>query len=140
MPLSRHAAVLLIGLLAPSAALPATKPAPAAPVQEALIALVSPRGAELSSIDINRIVARTGERNRDIQVITTHGPVYFGWPSNVTPVEFVIDVGDGGDVNVRAAGYSEENKARYAAALDAVLVEAVRQVRANNVWVSRPRS
>ena len=139
MHLSRHAA-LSIALLLSAPAFPASKPAPAAPVQHALTTLVAPRGAELSSLDINRIVARTGEQHRDIQVMTAHGPVYFAWPTNVAPVKFVVDVGEAGAMTVRADGYTEENAARYAAAIDAILVEAVRQVRANNVWATRPRS
>lgn len=135
-----HHAALLSALLVATPAFPASTPAPVPPGEQALATLVTPRGAELSSIDINRIVARTGQRHRDIQVMTTHGPVYFGWPSNVTPVEFVIDVGEGGALKMRVSGYTEGNNARYAAAIDAVLQEAVRQVRANNAWTTRPRS
>jgi len=133
-------AALLNALLIAVPAFPASRPAPAAPAQAALVSLVAARGAELSSIDINRIAARTGQQNRDIQVMTTHGPVYFGWPADVTPVEFVIDVGDGGAFSVRISGYDEANNARYAAAINAVLAEAIRQVQANNAWATRPRS
>ena len=133
-------ATLLVALLLAAPAFAAWFPTPAAPVQPALITLVEPRAAELSSLDINRIVARTGERHRDIQVMTAYGPVYFGWPVNVTPVEFVIDVGEGGAPTVRAGGYTEANSARYADAINAVLAEAFRQVRANNAWATRPRA
>lgn len=135
----RHAAVLS-GLLIASPAFAASKPSPAAPVQHALVALAAPLAAELSSAGINRIVARTGEQRRDIQVMTAHGPVYFAWPSHVTPVEFVIDVGENGVPTVRADGYTEAEKARYAAAMDAIVPEAVRQVRSNNAWATRPRT
>jgi len=139
MHLIRHAA-LLGALVVVTPAYPTSKPAPATPAQQELANMVQTRGAELSSIDINRIVARAGERHRDIQVMTTHGPVYFGWPSNVTPVEFVIDVREGGAFTVRVSGYTEANNARYAAAINAVLAEAIRQVQANNAWATRPRS
>jgi len=135
----RHAA-LLIGLLVSAPALAALKPAPAAPVQPALTALAAPRAAEVSSVGINRIIARTGERRRDIQVMTDNGPVYFAWPAGVTPFEFVIDFDEGGAATARADGYTDADKSRYAAALDAVLTEAVRTVRANNAWATRPRS
>ena len=133
-------AALLSALLIAVPAVPTSRAASAAPAQAALASLLSARGAELSSIDINRIAARIGQRNRDIQVMTTHGPVYFGWPADVTPVEFVIDVGEGGAFSVRISGYDEANNARYAAAINAVLAEAVRQVQANNAWATRPRS
>ena len=132
-------AVLTIGLLLAAPAFAALKPSPAAPVQQALTSLVAPHAAELSSVGINRIVARTGERQRDIQVMTANGPVYFAWPATVTPVEFVIDVGENGEPTVRADAYTEASNARYAAAMGAILPEAVRQVRSNNVWATRPR-
>jgi len=140
MRLRFRPAVLLIALLLSEPAIAALKPAPAAPVQPALTALVAPRADEVSSVGINRIIARTGERQRDIQVMTANGPVYFAWPASVTPFEFVIDFGEGGVPTARADGYSDTEKARYAAALDAVLSEAVRSVRSNNAWATRPRS
>jgi hypothetical protein len=139
MRLILHAA-LLIATLATAPTFAASKPAPAAPVQPALAALAAPHADDLSAVGINRIVARTGERRRDIQVMTDNGPLYFGWPDNVTPVEFVIDVAEGGALRVRADGYTDESSARYHAAMEAILREAVLQVRANNVWAARPRS
>jgi hypothetical protein len=58
----------------------------------------------------------------------------------VTPVTFVIDATKDGAVTVRADGYTEANKARYAAAIDAVIPEAVRRTQANNAWATRPKS
>jgi hypothetical protein len=136
MRLFRHAA-LLIALLLVAPAFAALSPA--APVQHALTTLVTPHAAELSSVGINRIVARTGEQRRDIQVMTANGPVYFAWPAGVTPVEFVIDFGEGGAPTVRAEDYADADKARYTAAMDAILREAARQVRSNNAWATRPR-
>lgn len=135
----RHAALVSV-LVVVTPAYAASKPAPDTSAQQELASRIKTRGPELSAIDINRIVARTGEGHRDIQVMTSFGPVYFGWPSNVTPVAFVIDVREGDALLVRVPGYSEENNARYAAAIDAVLREAVRQVQANNAWATRPRS
>ena len=142
MHLSRHVALLIalsVASLLAAPALAAWKLAPAKPVQPVLTTLVTPRAAEVSSVGINRIVARTGEQGRDIQVMTAQGPIYFAWPANVTPVEFVIDVSEGGALTVRAEGYTDGNNARYAAALEAILSEAVRQVESNNVWATRPR-
>ena len=81
-----------------------------------------------------------GKQRRDIQVLTGYGPVYFAWLKNVTPVAFVIEVGKGGALTVRADGYTEANKASYAAAFDAVIPEAVRRTRSNNAWATRPKT
>ena len=106
----------------------------------ALAPLVAPHATELNSVGIQRIVTRTGKQRRDIQVLTGYGPVYFAWPKNVTPVVFVIEVGKGGALTVRADGYTEANKASYSAAFDAVIPEAVRRTRSNNAWATRPKT
>jgi hypothetical protein len=71
---------------------------------------------------------------------TGYGPVYFAWPKNGTPMAFVIEVGKGGALTVRADGYTEADKARYAAAIEAVIPEAVRRTRSNNAWATRPKT
>ena len=142
MRLVRCALLFLIACLGAAAAVAAssaTSPPPA-PVQPALAPLVTPRASELSSVGIQRIAARMGKQRRDIQVLTGHGSVYFAWPKNVTPVAFVIEVGTGGALTVRADGYTEANNPRYAAAFDAVLPEAVRRTRTNNAWATRPKT
>jgi hypothetical protein len=98
-----------------------------APVQPALASLVAPRAPELLAAGVQTITARIGKQRRDIQVQTRYGPVYFGWPKNVTPVAFEIQVGSPADVVVRAAGYADANKAQYAAAFDAILPRAARE-------------
>jgi hypothetical protein len=112
----------------------------AAAVQPALAPLVAPRAAELSAAGIGKIVARTGKKRRDIQVATQYGSAYFAWPKNVTPVTFEIEVGQGGAVTVRANDYTEANRARYAAAFDAVLTESVRQANIARAYAQRPRA
>jgi hypothetical protein len=113
--------------------------AKAASVQPALAPLVAPRAAELVTAGIQKIVARTGMQKRDIQVLTSYGPIYFAWPKNVTPVTFGIEVGQGSAATVRAAGYTEANKERYAAAFDAILPEALRQALDAKARAQRPR-
>ena len=105
----------------------------------ALTALVAPRAAELQAAGIQSILARTGKRRRDIQVLTQWGPAYFGWPKGVAPVVFEIYVARNGTAQVYTEGYGESNKARYAAALDAVVPEAIRQARNVRAAFLRPK-
>ena len=105
----------------------------------ALAPLVAPRTAELSAAGVQKVVARTGKNKRDIQVLTQWGPLYFPWPKNVTPVTFEIYVEGPNAFDVIAAGYDESNKARYAAAFDAVLPLAVRSANAARVQAQRPK-
>jgi len=100
--------------------------APVAAVQPALAPLVAPRAAELAGAGITKIVARTGKQRRDIQVLTRWGPAYFPWPKGVKPETFTIEGGANKDIVVRADGYTEGNRASYAAAFDAVFPQAVR--------------
>jgi len=113
--------------------------ATATPLQPELVPLIAPRAAELSSAGIQKIAARTDKKRRNIQVLTTYGPIYFGWPKNVTPVTFEIEVGTGSAVTVRAKGDIEANKARYAAAFDAIVPVALRQARDAKARAERPR-
>ena len=138
----RRVLLLLIACLGGATAFAASSPTtpPPPPVQPALEPLVAPRAAELNSVGIQRIVTRTGKQRRDIQVMTGYGPVYFAWPKNATPMAFVIEVGKGGAITVRAEGYTEANKASYSAAIDAVIPEAVRRTRSNNAWATRPKT
>lgn len=119
-----------------SAAKPATANGPAQP---ALSALVAPRASELADAGVQKITARTGKDALDIQVLTEYGPAYFGWPKNVTPVPFEIAVGAGNAVTVNANDYSETNKARYAAAFDAVIPWALAQANDLKTRALRPR-
>ena len=73
-------------------------------------------------------------------MLTGYGPVHFAWPKNVIPVAFVIEAGKGGALTVRADGHTEANKTSYAAAIDAVIPEAVRRTRSNNAWATRPKT
>jgi hypothetical protein len=139
---------LAIGVAAsaqtPAPAKPASpapaKSAPAAPaVQPALAALAAPRAGDLNNAGIQKIVARTGHRRRDIQVMTPYGASYLPWPKGVTPAPFQLDVGSGGALTVRAAGYTDASKSNYAAAFDAVLPEAIRLANENRARATRPR-
>ena len=123
-------------------AAPAKQPAkaPTAPaVQPALAELFAPRAAELGGAGIQRIVARTGKNRRDIQVLSSWGPIYFPWPKGATPAPFQIDVGARNALTVRADGYAEAKKAQYAAAFDAVVPQAVRMANEAKERALRPK-
>jgi len=105
----------------------------------ALSPLVGPHTAALSSAGVEEVVARTGKNKRDIQVLTKWGPAYFPWPKGVTPVTFDIYVKAPNAFDVTADGYTEANKARYAAAFDAVLPQAVRSANAVRAQAMRPK-
>ena len=106
---------------------------------DALAPLVGPHTAALSAAGVEEVVARTGKNRRDIQVVTKWGPAYFPWPKGVTPVTFDIYVKAPNAFDVTADGYSEANKARYAAAFDAVLPQAVRSANAVRAQATRPK-
>lgn len=110
-----------------------------APSRADLAALVTPRAAELRAAGIQRIAARAAREPLSIQVLTTAGPIYFAWPANVAPAPFVLEEARGGvTYDVRAEGDASD-RARYAAAFDAVLPEAVRRAQQHAAWVNRIR-
>lgn len=72
-------------------------------------------------------------------MLTEWGPAYFAWPKGVAPALFEIYVAKNGAAEVYTEGYGDGNKARYAAAYDAVVPEAVRQAGIVRAWAQRPR-
>jgi hypothetical protein len=104
-----------------------------------LAALVGPRAAELSNAGVQKIAARTDKGKRNIQLLTKYGAIYFGWPKGVQPVAFDIVLGQGSSAVAHASGYSEATKARYAAALDALIPEALDRTAKAKVWAERPK-
>ncbi len=140
--LSIMIAVVAAALSAPGLAQPA--PAPAPPTQAdrtfaALAPVVAPRTAELSAAGVQKIVARTDKGKRDIQVMTRWGPTYFPWPKGVTPVAFEVYVEAPNKFDVIAEGFADADKARYAAAFDAVVPQAVRSANALRAQAQQPK-
>ena len=109
----------------------------AAAVRTALVPLILPHAGALSAAGVQKVVTSTGKKN--IQVLTRWGPAYFAWPKGVTPVTFDLFVTAADDFVVGAEGYTEANKARYAAAFDAVLPQAVRSANAVRAQTQRPK-
>ena len=105
----------------------------------ALAPIVGPRTAELSGAGVQKVVARVGKGKRDIQVFTQWGPSYLAWPKGATPVAFEIYVEAPNKFDVIADGYTEANKARYAAAFDAILPLAVRAANTLRTQSQRPK-
>ncbi len=123
----------------------AAAPASASDVDEVeiprLSQAVAPETERLRSAGIESIVARTGKKRRDIQVFTRYGTTYFPWPKGSPQLPFEIYVGTSGNAGVYAAGYSDSsgNQARYEAAFEALLPEAVRQAQLTRAAAQRPK-
>jgi hypothetical protein len=126
-------------ILAPAWAQQSPAPTQAEATLAALSPIVAPSTAELSTAGVQKIVARMGKGKRDIQVLTQWGPAYLAWPKNVTPVTFEIYIEAPDAFDVIAPGYSDANKARYAAAFEAVFPPAVRSANALRAQAQRPK-
>ncbi len=108
-------------------------------LQPALVKHVTPRGPELAAAGIKSIAARTGRQRRDIQVVTAFGPGYFAWPKGATPAIFEIEVEAANNVEVWTSSYTPADEARYRAAIDAVIPEAVRTAARVRAQMTRPK-
>ena len=146
--------ILLAALVAAALAAPvlAQQPAPTAgsgaagsgpagdwTLQPALVKHIAPRGPELAAAGIKSIAARTGRQRRDIQVVTQFGPAYFAWPKGAVPAVFEIEVEAANNVEVWTTGYASADEARYRAAIDAVIPEAVRAAARVREQMTRPK-
>jgi hypothetical protein len=146
--------ILLAALAAAALAAPvlAQQPAPTAgtsaagsgpagdwTLQPALVKHVAPRGPELAAAGIKSIAARTGRQRRDIQVVSQFGPAYFAWPKGAAPAIFEIEVEAANNVEVWTTGYTPADEARYRAAIDAVIPEAVRAAARVREQATRPK-
>jgi len=107
--------------------------------EPALSALVAPQAAQLRAAGVQSILTRTGKHRRDIQVLTQWGPAYFGWPKGVTPALFEIYIAKDGTAEVYTENYNESTKARYVAAFNALIPEAVRQAQLTRASAQKPR-
>ena len=126
---------------APTAGTGAAGSAPAGDwtLQPALVKHVAPRGPELAAAGIKGIAARTGRQRRDIQVVTQFGPAYFAWPKGAVPAVFEIEVEAANNVEVWTTGYASADEARYRAAIDAVIPDAVRAAARVREQATRPK-
>lgn len=110
---------------APAAAAPATGTVKA--VQPGLLEVAGPRVNEVMAADIQKITAVTNKGSRSIYVESKWGNSYYGWPKNVKPVAFTVEVGKpAGGATISAPGFTDANKADYKAAIESVLPNAIR--------------
>jgi len=121
---------------------PANAPAATAPaagtvkaVQPGLLEVAGPRVNEVMAAGIRTITATPGKGGRSIHVHSVWGDSYYGWPKNVKPLAFTIEIGKpAGGATVNAPGYTEANKADYKAAFDAIVPHAIAFTKASRNW------
>ncbi len=121
LQLALLAAVVVIApvLAQTPAPAPTTAPAATAPaagtvkaIQPGLFEVAGPRVSEVMTADIQAIIATPGKGGRSIHVRSQWGDSYYGWPKNVKPVAFTIEVGKpAGGATISAPGFTEANRA-----------------------------
>ena len=122
---------------------PAKAPAAMAPgggtvkaVQPGLIDVAGPRVNEVIAAGIEQITATPGKGRRSIAVQSQWGDSFYGWPKNVKPVAFTIQVGKpAGGATISAPGFKEANKADYQAAIEAVVKKAIAFTNDSKQWM-----
>jgi hypothetical protein len=124
---------------------PALAQAPAAgtvkAIQPGLFEVAGPRVNEVMAAGIQSITAAPGQGGRSIHVHSPWGDSFYGWPKNVKPVAFTIDVGKpAGGATISAPGFKEANKADYKAAIEAIIPFAVKSTKTSRDWVDNPNN
>ena len=124
--------------MAPAAMAPAAK-APAAgtvkAIQPGLFEVAGPRVNEVVAAGIQTITATPGKGGRSIYVHSPWGDSFYGWPKNVKPVAFTIEVGKpAGGATISAPGFTDANKADYKAAIEAIVPFAIAYTKASRNW------
>src|SRR5215510_3900388 len=134
-----HLALLAAAVVSGPAVAQTPAPAPAKPpaamapgggsvkaVQPGLFEVAGPRINEVIAAGIQKITATPGKGRRSIDVQSPWGDSFYGWPKNVKPVAFTIEVGKPpGGATISAPGFNEANKADYQAAIDVVVRKAI---------------
>ena len=150
-----HLALLAAAVVTGSALAQAPAPAPAkapakaavtAPaagtvkaVQPGLFEVAGPRVNEVMAAGIRKITATPGKGFRAIAVESPWGVSYHGWPNNLKPVAFTIEVGKpAGGATISAPGFTEANKTDYKAAIEAIIPFAVAGTRSAKAFSERP--
>ena len=118
---------------APAATAPATGTVKA--IQPGLFEVAGPRVNDVMAAEITSITATPGKGGRSIHVRSPWGDSYYGWPKNVKPVPFTIEVGKpAGGATISAPGFTEANKADYKAAIEAIVPFAIASTNASKTW------
>ena len=105
-------------------------------VQPGLFDVAGPRVNEVIATGIEKITATPGTGRRAIAVQSPWGDSFYGWPKNVKPVAFTIEVGKpAGGATISAPGFKEGNKADYQAAIEAVVKKAIVFTNDSKQWM-----
>ena len=117
---------LLAAALVTAPALAQTPAGTVKAVQKGLLEVAGPRVNEVMAAGIEKITAVPGKGRRSIAVESQWGYSYYGFPKNVKPVAFTIEVGKpAGGATISAPGFTDANKADYKAAIEAVIPNAI---------------
>ncbi len=97
-------------------------------VQPGLMEIAGPRVEEAVAAGITKITATTAK----IEVHSPWGNINFRWPKDVKPMAFSVEANGQkkGVATINAPGFTEENRADYKAAFDAVVPIAISQAQA----------
>ena len=130
---------------APASAQAPASMAPAAgtvkAVQPGLFEVAGPRVNEVIAAGIEKITAAPGKGRRSIAVQSPWGDSFYGWPKNVKPVAFTIEVGKpAGGATISAPGFKEANKADYKAAIEAIVRKAITFTNQSKQWMEGSQS
>jgi len=144
-----HVALLVFAVVAgpalaqTPAAAPAKAPAAMAPaagkvkaVQPGLFDVSGPRVNDAIAAGIEKITATPGKGRRSIAVQSPWGDSFYGWPKNVKPVAFTIEIGKpAGGATISAPGFKDANKADYKAAIEAIVPKAIAFTNDSKQWM-----
>ena len=104
-------------------------------IQPGLFEVAGPRVSEVMAAGIQTITATPGKGGRSIYVHSPWGDSFYGWPKNVKPVAFTIEVGKpAGGATISAPGFTDANKADYKAAIEAIVPHAIASTKASRNW------
>jgi hypothetical protein len=121
---------------------PAPAPAASAPaagtvkaVQPGLFEVAGPRVNDVMAAGIQKITATPGKGGRSIHVQSPWGDSFYGWPKNVKPVAFTIEVGKpAGGATISAPGFTEATRADYRTAIESVIPFAIASTKQSRNW------
>ena len=109
-------------------------------VQPGLIEVAGPRVNEAITVGITKITATPTKSWKSIVVQSPWGYSYFGWPKNLKPIAFTIDMGKpNGGATISAPGLTEANKADYRAAIQAIVQHAIVSTQQNRQFAEGSR-
>lgn len=139
MQLRKLAVMSLVAIATGAGVASAQTSAPAAPttvkaVQPGLFEVAGPRVTEVAGAGIQSITATPGKGLRSIHVQSPWGASYFGWPKDVKPVAFTINV-KGGTAQISAPGFTSANKDDYKTAIEKVVPHAIASTNQNKAWM-----